>query len=88
MARNESKRSMGKPARDAVKSLADTLKLAGVNLSIERQPGEFTVLDASNETGSGYEQMRTQLRHATKAGKLVARKGRENGKACLFFRAV
>lgn len=86
MARNKSGGNVGQPARDALNSLSDALDAIGLEVTTYREPGEFTVADAVAERGGSYEMVRTKLAAAVKAGKLVSRVGREDGKSCIFYR--
>jgi hypothetical protein len=86
MARDESKRNLGQPARDALSGLGAMLAEMSAALKSNRQPGEFTRQDAMAELGVGRSATQMRLAALVESGALVSREGRENSKVVTFYR--
>lgn len=86
MARNESKRNLGKSTRGALSELGAMLAELGAVPLLDRQPGEFTRQEAMKELGMGRSGTQSKLAALVRSGALVSREGRENSRAVTFYR--
>lgn len=84
MARNESKRNLGKSTRGALTELGAMLQSLAPPLG--RQPGEFTAADAASEWGKTIDAADGRLRRLVDKGDLQKREGRENSRVVTFYR--